>query len=147
VRMDALQALLTAVFNRASESDNVWGTRASEVVQPDWTRPYLLIYLISGGEDNDLRTPDATFELGLKVIADEQALSMAGAAQLAQLFNDQGVQDVLTGALDGGDDWQITTSTQQRRLHQVEFFNQAQPIYHDGHVFQFVMQATTSVCT
>ena len=134
-----LQALMKAVWNRLAAGSYIWNTRVSETPQPTWDKPYCQVYYISGTESNFLREQDAEFELGIKVIASDQAQSMAGAAQVIEALNDQGVQDLPTSALDGGTDWEISTSTQTRIIHMVEPFQNAVNIYHDGGVFSFVM--------
>lgn len=133
------QALMKAVFNRLASPSYIWGTKVSEVIQPNWDKPYCQVYFVSGEEPNNLRAQDATFELGVKCIAEDQAQSMVGAAQIIEALNDQGVQDLPTTALSGGSDWQIATSTQGRMIHMIEMFSGAQPIYHDGAIYEFVL--------
>lgn len=141
-----LKALYRAINNQATAQAELWGTQVSMVIQPSWARPYLMMYYISGGEANAMRQSDAEFLMGIKGIADDMDTSMAMAARVSTLFNDKGTQDVTTGALNGGTDWEITTSTQERVIHMIEMFSNSQPIYHDGHTVRFVMQLSQYEC-
>lgn len=136
------QALMKAIVNKL-RGGGVWGNQVSEVIQPAWVKPYCLVYFISGGETNNLIAQDADYEIGVKVIADNQQQSLTGAAQVLELLNDKGEQDTSTSPLDGGTDWTITTSTAGRMIHLIEPFQNAQNIYHDGHVFSFVLGRTS----
>lgn len=130
---------MKAVYARLTRAGNVWDQQVGEVIQPRWSKPYCQVYWVAGGEDNFLKAQDATIDLAVKCIADTQDDSFTGAAQISAALNDMGEQDDTADPLDGGDDWVITTSTQMRIIHTVEQFAKAENIYHDGHVFSFVM--------
>lgn len=136
----ALAALYRAVKSRLSEGGELWDTRVhADVIPAKVVRPYVIFFVSGGSESNDLVEADASYQLTIKGVADTMQASLQMAARLSALLNDQGTQDRPTTALDAGDEWEITTSTQGRTVHLVEQFSNAQPIYHDGHVFDFVM--------
>lgn len=131
---------MRAIVNRLAAPGEMWGVR----VWPDRApanpvRPYALYFINSGGENNRVREADAAFGVTIKCVADTMAQSMQGAARLAELLNDCGTQDIGDDPLDAGLDWVITTITQGRLVHLVEDFGNVEPVYHDGHVFDFVM--------
>lgn len=130
-----------AIFNRLTDTAEMWGRQVGEVPRSEWieNRPYVQLYYISGGESNFLVAQDADYEIGIKVVADDQEQSLIASARLSALLNDQGVQDRPTAALDGGNDWEITTCTQGRMIHIVEMFSKSVPIYHEGWVFSLVL--------
>lgn len=136
----AQQAVMRAIINRLATGGEAWGVR----VWPDRApanpvRPYILYFVNSGGERNQVREVDALFSVTIKCVGDTMVQSIAGASRLGELLNDQGTQDVGLNPLDAGPDWEITTVTQGRLVHLVEDFNNVEPVYHDGHVFDFGM--------
>lgn len=136
----ALAALYRAVKSRLSEGGELWDTRAyADIIPAKVVRPYVIFFVSGGGESNDLVDADASYQLTVKGVSDNLQTSLQIAARLAGLVNNQGTQDRPDTALDAGDEWEITTSTQGRTVHLVESFANAQPIYHDGHVFDFTM--------
>jgi hypothetical protein len=132
-------ALGRACFNRLTAAQEMWGNQVGEVPHPAWTKPYVQLYYISGGERNQYKTQDAEYQLGIKVVGEDMEQALMGAARISELLNDQGVQDRPDEALDGGDDWEICTATQGRMIHLVERFSDVQNFYHEGHVFSFVL--------
>lgn len=132
-------ALCRACFNRLTSTEEMWGQQVGEDPLAGWTHPYVQMYQISGMEPNRVQEQDAEYEMGFKVVADDMEQALNGAARLSALLNDQGEQDLPTAALYGGSDWDICTSTQGRAIHLIEKFANAQNIYHEGHVFTFVM--------
>jgi len=138
----ALAALIDAIGQAATAGVEPWGQRVySDFATSGADYPYLVYFWLAGGEENAVRAQDAFIRMGLKAVAEDQATAFACAVRLSALFNDRGTQDVTSGALNGGADWQITTSTQGLIIHIVEYVVGASPLYHEGHQFAFRMQA------
>lgn len=132
-------AMNRAIRNRLTDTPEIWGQQVGEVPNAAWVKPYVQVYYISGGDSNFQVIQDAEYELGIKVVALDMAQSLAGAARLTALLDDQGVQDRPTAALNAGSDWEITTTMQGRAIHIVELFANSVPIYHDGWVFSIIL--------
>lgn len=132
-------ASLYAAVRRALLNDEEWANRVfPDVVPAEIARPYAVLFWVAGGEDNQTKRQDARITLTVKCVADNMGASMRGAGRISELFNDQGSQD--GGNIAGDGNWLITTITQGRIVHLVEMFEGAQPIYHDGHQFEFDME-------
>ena len=120
----------------------VWGERVyADVVPAGVVRPYVVYFVVSGGEDNvrgDRR--DASYVVTIKCVGERLVDSLQGARQLVERLDDHGVQD-RSGVLIDPAGWTITTITADRAVHVVERFEGAIPIYHDGHQFIIVMEA------
>lgn len=141
-REDSLGALYRAVANKLMNASPIWTGRVyPDDVDQDVVRPYVVFAYTAGGEANEVGRPDADYLLTVKVVADTQQLAMDGSARLAWLLNDQGVQDHPETPLNGGDDWEVITSTVERRVHIKDRFSGTKPIFHDGHQIRFKMEA------
>lgn len=143
---DSLQTLYEQLYSRLNGANVIWGNR----VYPDQAeaaaqRPYVLFSYVSGGELNLTHNQDHEFTVQVKCVAGGKAgqtmeTAMAGAAAISDLLNDQGAQDRNGGTVIGNDDWLITTITQDTRVHLVDPFQAATPIYHEGYQFVIRMQ-------
>jgi len=103
-------------------------------------RPYWVFFFVSGGESNDVHRQDAEFVLTVKCVAETLAQSLDGAGRISNKLNDAGRQDGAAAPIPGTSEWDILTVTQERTVHIVEKFEKAQPIYHDGNQYRFVME-------
>jgi hypothetical protein len=117
-----------AIREKLIASSEVWGDRVSpESAASTDTRPYVVMWSMSGDIRDVTRKQLARLVIGVKVVADDMEQSMNAAARIAELLDSQ--------ALNGGNDWNIVMSSQGAPLHMIERLRNAQPIYHDG--FQF----------
>ena len=136
------ESALSAAYEMLHQqlSGDVWGDRAyPDVVPAGVVRPYVVWFWVSGGEDNNRQIQDASFVFTVKCVANTMAESLAGAQRISELLNDHGTQD--DSALpDVSPDWEITTVTQDRAVHLVEY-QDGEPIYHDGNQYLIVMEA------
>lgn len=113
----------------------------AEHVRRGTARPYYLVYFLGGGERNQRPVSDANLLFGVKCVADTLYGAMQGAALLSAALNDKGTQDVRTGALNAGPDWEITTSTQELDISLVESTAQgAEQLYHAGFQLRLIME-------
>ena len=136
----ALAATYKALRTALTGGSESWATRAYPDIAPEGVaRPYVVFGWAGGGEANEVRRQDASLIISVKVVADTMTASMAGAVRLSELLNDQGEQE--SNTITGGTFWEISTITQERAVHLVEQFGNAKPIYHDGHIFRFRLEA------
>lgn len=136
----AYDALLVALQNKLS-GQSLWADRVYPDAAPaEVIRPYVVHFLVSGGERNERQKKDARFVITVKCVANTMTDSMQGAALIDSLLNDAGSQD--DSAFTCGDGWEITTCTADRLVHLKEMFAGASPIYHDGHQYIVMMEAT-----
>jgi hypothetical protein len=146
---DSLQTLYEALYVTLAGANVIWGNR----VFPDQAgakapRPYVLYNQVSGSELNLTHNQDPEYTIQVKCVAgggeagQTMFTAMDGAAAISELLNDKGAQDRNdgTGLIVGDDDWEITTITQDIRVHLVDPFREAAPIYHEGHQFVIRMQ-------
>lgn len=135
----ALAALLRAVQARAREAGAPWGTRAFLDLAPLGTAlPLLVVSVQAGGEMNERRARDAEFVLLVKALDTTLPGALACAAEIERRFNDAGVYDT-TAALDGGAEWAVLTTTQERTVHMLEYVD-GEPIYHEGAQYRVRME-------
>lgn len=135
----ALGALYRAVYARLSEPGAVWLSAHADAAPAGRARPYALFFWSGGGEANRRVGRDAELVLTAKVVADSQTEAFAGLAQLADRLNDQGAFDGAAAALDGGADWVIATTAQERAVHLMELID-GKRVYHEGFLLRVVMQ-------
>lgn len=136
----AYDALLMALKHKL-EGQSLWQDRVYPDSAPAGViRPYVVHFYVSGGERNERQKKDARFVITVKCVAETMGESMQGAALLESLLNDAGSQD--DQAFTCGDGWEITTCTQDRLIHIKEMFAGAAEIYHDGHQYIVMMEAT-----
>lgn len=142
---DSLQALYETVYAALVNASGVWGNRVyAEMAQTGAVRPYALFVYSGGGERNiRRRLSDPEYLLNIKVVAEERADAMTGAAQLAACLDDKGFTDVENGYLDHTDWWIVATELGQR-IHITEMVDRAMPLYHQGATFRFVMEEKQS---
>jgi hypothetical protein len=134
----ALAALMKAMQGQL-RGEPLWGSRVyADIAPAKVQRPYVIFFVVSGGEENRRQIGDARFVMTVKCVAEKQAEALHGADRLEARLNDAGSQDDKAFAC--GDGWVITTCTQDRLVHAVEMFGEAQPIYHDGHQYIVVME-------
>lgn len=136
----AFEALLVALNNKLT-GQSLWADRVYPDAAPAGvTRPYVVHFYVSGGERNERQKKDARFVLTVKCVANTMTESLQGAALIDSLLSDAGSQD--DSAFTCGDGWEITTCTTDRMVHLTEMFAGADPIYHDGHQYIIMMEAT-----
>lgn len=137
---DTAQAALYAALKTRLRSDSEpWGQKAfADLAKAEATKPYVVYALGGGGELNDVVREDGEFVVLVKCVAETQLAAFAGAARIKTLLND--ADRSKAGALDGGTDWYILTSTQERVIHAVETESGRQ-YYHSGAYYRFRMEA------
>lgn len=141
----ALTALYRAVFARLNADPAAhWTSAHADLVpaQPAASRPYVLFFWAGGGERNRHVEPDAEIVLTVKICSGDQAGALAGKARLSALLNDAGAYDArdATVPLEGGSDWLIRTTTQERDVHQV-YLVDGQPVYEEGFQLRVMMSS------
>jgi len=143
VAEEPLAAAYRAIRQTAVASAEIWGQKAFADYGPSGAvMPYLVYFWLGGGERHLRTRPDAEFLIAIKGVSRTQEEAFRMAARIEALFNDRGVQDVASGYLSGGVDWQISTSTKGLHIHLVEYVSGATPIYHEGHQYRFLLQRT-----
>jgi hypothetical protein len=136
----AYLALSRAIRSRAIENTSIWNTRVYRAQAPAKSaRPYLVYLFSSGLKPQRTKATDAEFIVTLKSVANDVATSEAGAARIAELFDDLGQHQDAT--LDCGADWTLIHSQLQRYISLVENVDgSATQLYHDGAMFRFVLE-------
>lgn len=135
----ALGALFRAVSARAGEHGAPWGKRVFLDLAPLGTAmPFLVFQVQGGGEINQRRARDAEFVLLVKALDKTLPGAMACAAEVESRFNDAGRYDRVT-PLDGGAEWAVLTTTQERSVHMMELVD-GEPVYHEGAQFRVRME-------
>lgn len=120
---------------------DIWGSRvAPEVVPAGTAYPYVVWWIIGGGEVNDRRRDDAIYMVGIKCVSDTHRVAITGQDRIGEILNNSGGQD--GGAIMGQDGWAITTITRETVISLREAWRGAKPIYHKGHQFEIVMEKT-----
>lgn len=140
--MEATQALYEGLTQYLKGLGGNWADRVyPDVIPPTIARPYATFFIAAGGELNAVKQADAGLTLTVKCVADTGSAAFIGSAQIAQGLNDRGQQDATSAPLSAptGSGWLILTITQGRKVHLVERFADARPVYHSGHQFRFHM--------
>lgn len=138
----ALGALFRAVYVRAGESGAPWGGRVFLDLAPLGTAmPYLVYQVQGGGEINQRRARDAEFVLLIKTLDMTLPGALACAAEVEARFNDAGQYD-RAAPLDGGAEWAVLTTKQERTIHMLELVD-GEPVYHEGAQFRIRMEVTS----
>lgn len=139
--MTALEALYTAVYTTL-RGVPVWGDRVSpDYIPADVPLPAAVFFASSGGSVQRRQDRQAAqFTLTVKCISDNLRDSLDGAAAIAGALKDAGAQDKPGVRMVQPAGWIITTVTQRRAVHVVELYQGAEPVYHDGHEYVFVIE-------
>ena len=126
---------------RAMEIPEIWSNRVYRAqAQTKAIRPYVIYVFSSGLKRQNTPNSDAEFLITIKCVADDAATSEAGAARIAELFDDLGQNRSTT--LDCGTDWTLIHSQLTRYISLIENVdNGATQIYHDGAIFRFLLEA------
>jgi hypothetical protein len=142
----ATAALFRALRSQLMASGQLWGARVYANLAPAGkkTYPYVIYSHVAGGERNRIKARDAELVLLVKVISDSLAEALSAAAQVEALLNDQGNQDAASHPLVPGSssEWSVLTATAEVAVIYQEMFANAQPVYHVGSQYRFVMEAT-----
>lgn len=136
--MTALSALYQIIYARLAGGDK---PIYPDLVAADTPRPYFVFFSAGGG--NLLWTTgrqNARHVVTVKCVADTMSAAFAGASEIEAALRESGAQDK-TGGLVALDGWQALTVTQDRAVHLVEAYQGAQPIYHEGHQYVFIMES------
>ena len=137
--MGALTTLYKSLYN-GLKGDPLWSNRAyPEMVPAQIVRPYVVYFVSTGGERNNLKRNDAQFSLVVKCVSLQMAEAIDGADRIAALLNNKGAQD--GGTITGDATWVITTIQQMRIVQQTEMINNDTPLYNSGHMFDVMMEA------
>ena len=136
--MGALSTLYKSIYNGLS-GDALWQDRVyPELVPAQVVRPYVVFFVSSGGERNNLKRNDAQFSLVIKCVSLQMAEAMTGADRITALLNNKGAQD--GGTITGDASWIITTIQQMRIVQQTEMISNDVPLYNSGHMFDVMME-------
>jgi hypothetical protein len=110
----------------------VWSVRAYPGVAPASTpRPYTLYWQIGGGYLPSRGLLRAEIVIGVKTVANTLAVAFDAAGRLHDLLHDQGVLETDT-PLNGGDDWNILTSTVEGTPISLRETVDGVPVFHEG---------------
>ncbi|MCZ2097237.1 MAG: hypothetical protein LC121_13455 [Anaerolineae bacterium] len=140
----AIAALFDAVRIRLTAPGQMWAGRAyPNLAGADATYPYVVYFWSGGGERNRQKGRDAEIVLTIKAVSDKLPEAFDAAAAVDDLLNDHGAQDadaqLTTGA---GSEWAVLTATAEETIAYQEMKAGAQPIYHAGARYRFVMEAS-----
>lgn len=135
-------ALFKTISTALSGSGKPWTGVYLDRAPATATRPYVVYFLSGGGERNRLLAKaDAELVLTVKAVGDDLAAVMTCAGMLATILNDAGIQDGAGKvALDGGQYWQILTTTQGLTVRLNELVD-GKAVYHEGFQLRVVMEA------
>ncbi len=135
----ARQAAFEAFQTAADTGSEIWGDEVyADLAEPDAEYPFLLIWRIGGGQDNNKPGKrSAELLMGTAVVSDQQAHVVVGSQRLTALFDDQG--RLGDNTVSGTDDWHIHTITQELPIYSAAKAN-TKTIWQEGHQFRLVMQ-------
>jgi len=137
----ALASAYRAIRARLGAGGEPWGARVYGDVIPagaEW--PVVTYFWSGGGERYTRRTPDANLVITVKAISESQAEAFTLAGRIAALLNDSGEADYRNDALTAGSEWRILSVSQEDAVHLVEMWAGAQPLYHEGARYRFIME-------
>lgn len=136
--MTALATLYTSLYN-ALDGNALWQSRVyPEIVPAQIVRPYVVFFVSTGGERNELKRDDAQFTMVVKCVSLQMSEALDGAGRIGAILNNAGSQG--NGTIAGDADWVITTIEQMRVVQQIERINNDQPLYNSGHMFNIIME-------
>lgn len=127
-------------FQAATDTGNeIWGGEVyADMAEPDAEYPFLLIWRIGGGQDNDKPgNRSAELLMGVAVVSDQQAHVVAGSQRLTALFDNQGRLEDNT--VSGTDDWHIHTITQELPIYSAGKAN-TRTVWQEGFQYRIVME-------
>ncbi len=135
----ARQAAYEAFQGATDTGSEIWGGEVyADLAEPNAEYPFLLIWRIGGGQDNDKPGKrSAELLMGAAVVSNKQAHVVAGSQRLTALFDDQGDQEDNT--VPGTSDWYIHTITQELPIYNAAKAN-TQTIWQEGHQFRLIME-------
>ena len=136
----AIAVLYKALNRRLRNANSLWAERVyADIAPPETRRPFVLYQWQGGGEGNRVRRPDATLVVVARMIADDLATALEGAAAISTLLNDSGHYDTST-PLAFGSEWRICTVTQELAVHLHEVLD-GRIVYHAGAQYRVVMES------
>jgi hypothetical protein len=143
----ALDALQTALVTALKAAAGVFETRVyKDIGGSDATYPYVVYNFAGGGDDNVRKgKKTANILIQVKCVSDDSLQSLTGASQIDTALDDGGYQDSATetSALDTAAQtlgWRICTVTAEDLVTLTELFANADPNYHDGKIYRFIME-------
>lgn len=143
----ALDALQTALVSGLLAAAGVFETRVFKDIAPsDTTYPYIVYNYAGGGDDNARKgKKTANILMQVKCVSDDSLQSLTGASQIDTALDDKGYQDTepTASTLDTAAQalgWRICTVTAQDLMTLTELFANADPLYHDGKIYRFIME-------
>jgi hypothetical protein len=132
--MSAISALYTAVFDAIRGVGSVYADYAPQSA----TRPYIVFYMVSGGNTREVKNNRQRITLTVKCVTDDALAGHTMASAFNAILEDAGGQE--TGVIDGDSAWVITTITQNGTVHFPEYDSMIAPIYHVGFEYEIVME-------
>lgn len=137
----AIGALYQILRAHLAANDGLWQTRAHplEVIPAKVSRPYVVYFVVAGGDGQEIRTERARLVVSVKCVGDTLGDSLAGAERIRAYLDNSGTQDT-NPRLPSLTSWAVTTVSIDRVISLVERFEGAQPIYHNGNQFVFTME-------
>lgn len=136
---DPLDMLLRAIETYLSSSDGVWEGRAYIDRAPaKKVRPYIVFFMASDIDLNEIVSVDPMIVLSVKVVAETRQAAFLGSAQITALLGDKGEQEATAGnGPIGGDDWEISTISEDRGIYIPDRLGETGTVYHRGHQYEF----------
>lgn len=137
----AIYALLTGLFARLRDADDLWSDRIYlDVAPPDAVMPYVFMTITAGGTRNIRTRPDAEFSVQVRCVDVNISTALSCKQALNELLDDKGEQDNTVDFVNAGATWQITTITQDAILHITEQRPDNSQRTHAGDIYNIVME-------
>ena len=136
----ARQAAYESMQNATDTGSEIWGGEVyADFVVPGGEYPFLLIWRIGGGQDNDKPGKRAAeILMGAAVVSDKYSHVEAGSQRLSELFDNQGDQEDNT--VPGTDDWYIHTITQELPIYSAASAGDTDTRWQEGHQYRLIME-------
>ncbi len=140
--VNSLQAAYEGLSQHLKGANPLWGIRVQplQVASATLVKPYVVFFLAADASENvTARRRNARLTISIKGVALDLATAMAMDEALNGLLDEAGRQD--TGSqMPTHAVWDFLTITEGRMIYLEEQFAQAQPIYHAGHQYEFIME-------
>lgn len=137
----AISACYRTLRAHLSAEDALWGGRAYplEVLPAQTVKPYVVFFVASAIEPQDLAVQRAELVVSVKCVAETLGDSLAGASRIRAYLDDSGTQDI-SPRLPTLATWEVTAVTLDRAIHLQEAVTPDGVIYHDGHQYLITME-------
>lgn len=142
--VDALDSLYQALVATLKGVDGAeWGNRVTpDYVPSGESQPYAMCFWAGGGEIPSVFDGEVEeLLITVKCVAGSLGGALNGAKQIKEALRHKGSQQVASGNISGGDDWDIVTVFKERKVHIFDPYQDVKPVWHSGNQYRVRMEA------